>query len=200
MEAHSESSLHRLERELARVSGDRISIGSVIDALGPGGWGLCFLLFGLTALVPGIAPVFGVALCILAVSMVVGHDRPWLPNRIRSWQTNRAKLTNGLTRLRPLVSRIERRLRPRGEQFLSGGMLRVAGLAALINAVLVVLPVPFGNTAPAIATLVLALGLTTGDGFAVLAGLVLTIFAILVDVLFVWTGYQAVLAMIGWLF
>jgi hypothetical protein len=66
--------------------------------------------------------------------------------------------------------------------------------------VLVVLPVPFGNTAPAVATLVLALGLTTGDGLAVLAGLVLTFAAILIDVLFVWAGYQAVVATFAWLF
>src|SRR4051794_33894928 len=200
MSAHAPAGLHRLEEALAEVRGERVSLGTIVDSLGSGGWGLSLLLFGATGLIPGIAPVFGVALCVIAASMILGHGRPWLPERMRQWETERRGLNNGLRRLRPVLSRIERWLQPRGEAFLTGSMLRVAGIAALVNAVLVVLPVPFGNTAPAIATLVLALGLTMRDGYAVLVGMVLTALALLIDGLLLWTGYQAVTALFGWLF
>jgi len=200
MSAHAPAGLHRLEEALAEVRGDRVSLGTIVDSLGPGGWGLSLLLFGASGLIPGIAPVFGVALCLIALGMIVGHGRPWLPERMRGWQTDRRGLDKGLRRLRPVLGWIERWLRPRGEAFLTDPMLRIVGLAALVNAVLVVLPVPFGNTAPAIATLVLALGLTMRDGYAVLAGMVLTGIALLIDAVLLWTGYQAVTALFGWLF
>src|SRR4051812_5774608 len=200
MSGHAPAGLHRLEEALADAGGERISLGTIIDSLGPGGWGLSLLLFGAAGLIPGIAPVFGVALCLIALGMILGYGQPWLPERMRGWQTDRRGLDNGLRRLRPVVDRIERWLRPRGEAFLTDPMLRIIGVAALVNAVLVVLPVPFGNTAPAIATLILALGLTMRDGYAVLVGMALTALALLIDGLLLWTGYQAVTALFGWLF
>jgi len=200
MSRHGSSGLHRLEDVLTQIRGDRVTVGTIVDSLGAGSWGLSLLLFGATGLIPGIAPVFGVALCLIAVSMIFGHAHPWLPERVRGWHADRRGLAKGLTRLKPLVAWLETWLRQRGEAFLSEPMQRVAGVAALVNAVLVVLPVPFGNTAPAIATLVLALGLTIGDGYAVLAGLVLTGAAVLIDAIFLWTGYQAVTALLTWLF
>jgi hypothetical protein len=79
-------------------------------------------------------------------------------------------------------------------------MLRLAGLAVLLDAILVVLPIPFGNTAPAVAVLALALGLTMNDGLMVLAGMVLTVIALAVDAVLVWAGWQAVSALVSWLF
>ncbi len=192
--------LHRLEAALADMQGQRVALGTIMDNLGPGGWGLSLLLFGATGLVPGIAPVFGAALCLIAIGMVFGYQQPWLPAQMRQWETNRDGLNAGLRRLRPALRWIEKWLKPRGDVFVTEPMLRIAGVAALVNAVLVVLPVPFGNTAPAVATLVLALGLTTRDGYAALAGIVLTGVAVLIDALLLWSGYQAVAALFSWLF
>jgi hypothetical protein len=65
-------------------------------------------------------------------------------------------------------------------------------LAGVVNDVLIVLPIPFGNTAPAVAVLVLALGLVAGDGLAVGAGLALTAVAAAIDIGLVTLGFAAV--------
>jgi hypothetical protein len=73
-------------------------------------------------------------------------------------------------------------------------------LASLVNGVLIVLPIPFGNTAPAIAMLILSLGMVAGDGIAVGVGLLATVVALAVDVGMIVLGYTAFIAMIEHLF
>jgi hypothetical protein len=119
MVCETRSGLRRLEAMLARVPGERVSIGTVIDSLGAGTWGPCFLLFGLAALVPGIAPAFGIALCLIAAGMTLGQPRPWLPDRLRRWHAGRGQLRAGLRRLQPILGWVEARLSPRSAIFRS---------------------------------------------------------------------------------
>jgi hypothetical protein len=173
-----------------------VTLGDVVDALGTTGTGLCLLLFSLTALIPGIAPVFGVALCAVSLRLVLGHGEPLLPAWMRRWSLDRDRLRAGLDRLAPHIAWLETRLHPRGDHLLRASGLRVVGLASLINGLLIVLPIPFGNTAPAIAMLLLSLGLVTGDGIAVVAALAATIIALVIDAALVGLGFAAVASLV----
>jgi hypothetical protein len=173
-----------------------VTLGDVIDALGSAGTGLCLLLLSLTALIPGIAPVFGVALCAISLGLVLGHEKPLLPARVRRWTLDPGRLRAGLDRLAPRIAWLETWLLPRGDHLLRASGLRVVGLASLINSLLIVLPIPFGNTAPAIAMLLVSLGLVAGDGVAVAAGLAATIIALVIDAAFVGLGFAAVASLI----
>jgi hypothetical protein len=177
-----------------------VTLGDVVDTLGSAGTGLCLLLLSLTALVPGIAPIFGVALCAISLGLVLGHEEPLLPARIRRWTLDPNRLRAGLDRLAPRVAWLETWLRPRGDHLLRASGLRALGLASLINGILIVLPIPFGNTAPAIAMLLLSLGLVTGDGIAVAAGLVATAIALAIDAALVELGFTAIVSLAGSLF
>jgi hypothetical protein len=190
------SGLHQLEAALAHFPGRRISLGTVVDSLGPGAWGLSFLLFGAMALIPGIAPLFGLALCTAALGLLLGHQRPWLPGRMRNWSADRHSLASGLARLRRRLKPVESGLRARSPHFLSAPMLRLAGIAALSNGWLILLPIPFGNALPALAVLVMALGLIARDGLALLAGLLATAVALVFDAALIWAGYRAVAALL----
>jgi hypothetical protein len=182
------------------LPGGSVTLGDVVEALGSAGTGLCLLLLSLTALVPGIAPVFGIALCAISFGLVLGHEEPLLPARMRRWPLDRERLRAGLDRLAPRVAWLETWLRPRGDHLIRASGLRVFGLASLINGILIVLPIPFGNTAPAIAMLLLSLGLVTGDGIAVAAGLVATIIAVVIDAALVGLGFTAIVSLAGSLF
>ena len=119
MVGETRSGLRQLEAMLGRVPGERVSIGTVVDSLGAGAWGPCLLVFGLAALVPGIAPAFGVALCVIAAGMTLGQPRPWLPDRLRRWHAGRGQLRAGLRRLQPILGWVEARLSPRSAIFRS---------------------------------------------------------------------------------
>jgi hypothetical protein len=194
------STTEKLRRLMDQLPDRGLTLGAVTDRLGAAGTGLCLLLFSLTALIPGIAPVFGIALCAVAIGMVLGKAEPLLPEWLRRQQLDRDRASNGLRRLTPPITWLERWLRPRREHLLRGTGTRLIGVASLINGILIVLPIPFGNTAPAIAMLVLSLGVVAADGVAVGVGLLATAIAVAVDIGMIALGYTAVAGMIAYLF
>ncbi len=189
-EAEETAPSERLRALRARLGGDSLSLGELLDALGPGAVGLLLLLLAIAALVPGIAPVFGVALCVVALGLVAGGSVPWLPARLRNYRFAPERLARGIDRALPRLLWIERYMRRRHGYFLRGAWRRVAAVAALIDGALIVLPIPFGNTAPAVAAIVLALGLAARDGLAVATGVVATTVALSIDVAFVFGSYH----------
>ena len=198
------STTEKLHRLMDRFPASKVALGDVVDELGSAGTGLCLLLFSLTALVPGIAPVFGLALCAIALGMMLGRTQPYLPERLRRWQLDRDRLRGGMQRLAPAIGWLERWLHPRASHLLPrrsrGSGTRVVGLASLVNGVLIVLPIPFGNTAPAIAMLILSLGMVVGDGIAVGVGLLATIIALAIDIGMIALGYTALVGLFQNLF
>ena len=62
------------------------------------------------------------------------------------------------------------------------------------------LPIPFGNTAPAAAMIVLALGFIVADELAVAVGLALTVLALVLDVGLVFLGFTAASRLLSDLF
>lgn len=74
----------------------------------------------------------------------------------------------------------EKLCRPRQQQFTRGLALRVVGASVMLNAFIVFLPIPFGNTLPALANIVLALGLLFRDGLAIVAGLAITMASLVI--------------------
>jgi hypothetical protein len=192
--------LRRVRILLDRLPDRSVALADVVDTLGSAGTGLCLLLLSLATLIPGIAPVFGAALCAVSLGLALGHEEPLLPARMRRWQLDPMRLRAGLDRLVPRIGWLETWLQPRGDRLLGASGLRVIGLASLINGILIVLPIPFGNTAPAMAMLLLSLGLVTGDGIAVAAGIAASVLALAIDVVLVDLGFAAVAGLVESLF
>lgn len=162
----------------ARLTGlrDRLgetptTIGRVLDEAGTGAPGVALLVIGGATFVPGVAPAFGAALGFVALGLLRGHEHLRLPPWLRRRAVRPRDLDALMRRLGPVLRWVQARLRGRAPGLTRGRWLRLAGAAALLDALLIVLPIPFGNTAPALAVLVKASGLLAGDGKAVLAGI-----------------------------
>jgi hypothetical protein len=193
----SGSAAQRLRQLQTEFSDHPLPFNELLVAVGPGATGVLLLLIGAAALVPGSAPVFGAALCILALSLIAGRDAPWLPAWIRDRRISGGTLKRGIEWLAPRLEWLQQYMRPRRQYMLGGAMLRLIGLACLINGILIVLPIPFGNTAPALAVLLLALGLTACDGLAALVGLALSGAALAIDLGLIFLGYQGLASLFG---
>jgi hypothetical protein len=190
------SAARRLRDLAAKLPGDSVSLGQLVDTLGAGGPGLLLLLLAAVTLIPGIAPAFGMAMCFVALNLILGTERLHLPGWLRNRHIDRDRLQGGLDRLAPRLEWLERRMR-HGPPADRGLLLRLAGLASLVSAVLIVLPVPFGNTAPALAALLTALGLVAGSPKAILAGCGATILALILDAILAFVAWEAVAGLIG---
>ena len=75
--------------------------------------------------------------------------------------------------------------------------VRGLGLVVLIMAVLIALPIPFGNTLPGLAILALALGLAQRDGLAIAGGLGIALVAGMVSMALIGGSWHLVSRTLG---
>jgi hypothetical protein len=160
---------------VAQTEGPRISLGALRDALGDRGFGVLLFIFALPNLVPVNVPllsaVLGVPLVLLAAQLAVGRHKPWFPRWLTARTFPRLGFAAIVMHTMPYLERAERLLRPRLVGLLSWTGERLIGVALFILAVVLTLPIPFGNWLPAFAIAIIGLALVEKDGVAVLVGL-----------------------------
>ena len=157
---------------LADAAGaERITAAELIGALGNDGPVALVLLFALPNVIPmppGTSAVLGAPLLRLSLQMTFG-TQAWLPASVGRLSLPRRELAPWLRRT---ARWLEGRGMPDGRApFISTGATRLAGALCSLLAVLVLLPIPFGNMAPAFAISLCALGILRRDAKWLLAGL-----------------------------
>lgn len=180
---------------LDRTTGDYISMGEIVEALGGRGFGILLVLFGLLnaipAPVPGLSTILGMPLLLLSWQIVRGRPKPWLPKSIarrRIPRTQLQKMANAAKRFRP----VERMFKPRLRFLVTATGQRFIGLACLLLATFIVLPIWMGNWPPAIGITFFGLALAKGDGVAAIIGVVAGTAAVAIVVAVLWAAIRAV--------
>ena len=161
---------------------ERIYVRDLLDALGDRALGALMFVFAVPNVVPvppGVSAILGTPLIFLAVQLTLGRS-PWLPKVITARSLTQSDFLSLTRRIIPWLSKAERLLRPRVLALSSAPMECLVGLICLVLAIILVLPVPLGNTLPALAISVLALGILERDGYWVTCGLALAGVAITV--------------------
>jgi hypothetical protein len=161
------------------VAGDpdtRVSLGELIAALETRGYGLLLFLFAVPNLtpgpsLPGFSTIFAVPLAFVAIQMALGVAHPRLPGFLARLGISRGRAQRVVAAAAPLLARGEKLLRPRGAMLTGPAARRWIGFAALLQAVLLLIPLPLLPLIPSLALVVLALGLAAHDGAAVGIGL-----------------------------
>jgi hypothetical protein len=163
----------------AAVAGDpaaRITLGELVEALQARGYGLLLFLFAVPNLtpgpsLPGFSTIFAVPLALVAIQMALGVAHPRLPGFLARLGFSRGRAQRVVAAAAPLLARGEKLLRPRGAMLTGPAARRWIGFAALLQAVLLLIPLPLLPLIPSLALVVLALGLAAHDGAAVGIGL-----------------------------
>jgi hypothetical protein len=169
--------------DLASRPAPTISIGDVLNAFGDRAFGALMLLFAapnVLPLPPGMSAVLGAPLLFITAQLMVGRSTMWMPRFIRERSISRDFFTLLTTKLSPILHQAERFLRPRLGALLHPLPERIVGAACLLLAIVVFLPIPFGNIPPAFAISAFALGILERDGLATLVGWVATIGSLLI--------------------
>lgn len=183
-------------RSLSQERIGQVTPGNLADITGAGGTALLLFLLAIASFVPGVAPAFGLAICFVSISLMTGTHVVPLPGLLRRRRISRERLTRVLERCLPRLERVEARLRPRLPWLTKGVALCFAGIACFVSGLLIVLPVPFGNTAPAASVLLLALGMGSADGLLILSGLAAFVLALAFDIGMVILSWDLLVAVI----
>ncbi len=152
---------------------DRITVGEIVDRFGRRAFGALLFIFStpnLLPLPPGSSTVLGAPLVLLSPQVALGVHAPWLPRFVDDREISGLDLNRFFGRLLPAVERFEKISRPR-LGFLFGGLGdRLLGLVCTLLALILILPIPFGNLLPALTIGVLAFSLVQRDGVFALLG------------------------------
>jgi hypothetical protein len=162
------------------ATGDGVSLGAILDQVGHRSHGPLLLVPGLIALLPtGAIPtmptIMGMTILIIAIQMLLAGDHVWLPPRLERLHIRKGRVTTALQKARARATRLDVVLRPRLR--ILTGRIAARGIAVVAIALALLMPplefLPFATAMPSSAIMVLALGLTVGDGVWVMAGLLL---------------------------
>jgi len=167
--------------EVASGQDERITLGDLVTHLSSRGLAPLILLMGMinvVTIIPGSSTVLGLPLVFLGLSLVIGARSLWLPAGLRDRSFDRATLERGILKALPWLQKIERLAHPRFWPWGQALLDRIYGALVLFLGLMVALPVPFGNTMPAISIILLSLGFTARDGLWVIAGLFATVLAL----------------------
>ncbi len=198
--------LHRYFFEEERP--DRVILADLILLAGERIFGFLFVLLAwpsaLPLPAPGYSTPFGILIFLLAIQLIAGAKRPWLPNRMMNYPIALSKVQGILKAGIPWLEKIELLSRPRLTYIcksLSGRIL-IGSMIALM-AISMMIPIPGTNTLPAIGVFVTGFGLLDDDGAISLGGLVLCLmgFTLSISILMaLWFGGSSLLDLIkDWL-
>jgi len=169
-------------RSLLGESAEGLQIGQMMDRVGEKGFGLLLVLLSLPSALPipaaGYSVPFGILLAILALQMLAGRAQPAMPARFASMRIARPMAEKMLSSAAWFFARIEILIRPRMRWVRNRPGRMLMGVIVLAMAVLMMIPIPMTNTAPAFVIFLVGIGLTEEDGLFALAACVVGLLAI----------------------
>lgn len=192
-------SLSQTLRDLiSGIRGQTVTLRELMDAVGEQGLllicAVASLPFLIPVSIPGVSTVFGAAIILVSIAICLNR-MPWLPAKILDRKLDSAKLVPALEKGASLVSRVDRFLKPRMSGLTTGGAIaRINALAITAGGVLLMFPlglIPFSNTLPGVAILLLSTGMMQRDGLVVLGGY---LFLLITAVYFTALAWMAVTA------
>lgn len=185
--------------------GDGLELHEILAVMGERAYGVMMFVLSLPnaiglGAVPGLSTIFGVPQIVLAAQMIFGRKQLWLPRQLLNRSIPRRDFVRVVDKAMPYLQRVERVLRPRWEYLAEGAAERLLGVAFLLLAIIVSLPIAFGNQPPAVAMALLALGMIERDGAFVIAGLIAGVIALAIASTVVVASVAAVFLLIRYLF
>jgi hypothetical protein len=160
----------------AKLPEDYITVRRLLKDVGEQGLLVTAMIltipFLLPVSIPGMSTPFGIVIALAGVTRAV-HRLPWLPRFVLRRRIPTRRLAPVLARGSSLCARLERLIHPRllilthgrGPDIWNGALLSLCGVLLAMP-----LPIPFTNTIPAWAALLLAIGIAERDGVFLLTG------------------------------
>lgn len=130
--------------------------------------------------IPMLSTVTGVPMVLLVVQYFLRRPTPWLPELVGRRGLPRGKLQDFLAgRTRRYIERIENAIHPRRAWWISGTARKLLLIVWALLILLLALPIPFDNLAPAWAIMFFCMALIERDGVMAQLGWLTTFLTIL---------------------
>jgi len=166
----------------AEVKDPTVTLRALLAMLGEQGLlvfcGVLAAPFLLPLTVPGMSTVLGLPMLLIGLAVMLSRV-PWLPERLLNRSLPAPTVRSVLGRVRGWAERFEHLVRPRLLGLTGGRVVNFINGALVIVAVLLLMApiplVPFINSLPAFAIILLCFGMAERDGVVILLGYLMTV-------------------------
>jgi hypothetical protein len=181
----------QLSRIISLAEGTHVSIGWMLEQLGPRSFGLTFFVMGLVGLVPGLSTFVGALVAWPALQLIRGRKVASLPRLVRERTISVEKLARISKAASSRLAMVEKLIRPRWPPAIQTTR-SLTGFVMMLLGLTMVLPVPFGHLVPAFVILLLALAYLEEDGIALTVGFVAALASLAITVTAVWGTIETI--------
>jgi hypothetical protein len=197
---NSDKTLKETFSNIQRVLPDNgVTLAMVLELLGKESFLILSAFLALPFLapvsIPGVSTVFGALILLIGISLVLDRP-PWLPAKFMIHVFPSDKIRTCLSQGLVWIQRLEKISHCRISIFCQRHLMsRVNGLVVVLSALLLMAPlafIPFSNTLPALAILLLSIGILQHDGVFVLLGYLFLILTVFYFALIALMGVQAI--------
>ncbi|EIO4105952.1 exopolysaccharide biosynthesis protein [Vibrio vulnificus] len=155
-----------------------ITLRNLTDRLGDRTFGMLLMLIALFNVLPLVSIIGGILIATLGLQMILGRRKAWLPSVILDRELPNDKVQAILRTFEPKVRKLEQYIYPRIQYMEAPVVDQVNGCIILLLGLLISLPFPFTNIAPAFVVMIMGLGLMERDGLLQIGSFLLGILSI----------------------
>jgi hypothetical protein len=153
---------------------ERVYLRDLVDNMGDRAFASVLFIFALPEALPlpvaGVSAILGIPLMMFSAQLLLGFSKPWIPSWIANRSLKRKDFEKLIKKFLLTLEKFENVIRPRWKFVTKPLAQRILGLLLLILAIIIALPIPFGNMLPAIVIVIISLGLIEQDGLVIVLG------------------------------
>jgi hypothetical protein len=185
-----------LEELLSQEPDGPVDLDWLLGRLDKRSFGLLLLLLGLLVIVPGVASIASLMVIFPSVEMMIGRDRPRLPQFLSKRPFDFKRFKRFAERVLPGLRAIEKLSRPRWT--LPHALAsRLIGAVVFLLSLSAIWPLPLVNIIPGIIIVFIAIGYLQDDDLLLAIGVAAAILSLAGFGWTVWTSAGALMRWVG---
>jgi len=190
---HDKSTSELLTDIINNIEGDTASLGRFVEGFNERGFSIILLMLGIMTIFtpPGLTLLIGIFPMFFAVQMVLGQNKPWLPEFFKNKRLQKSTFQKVIDRASKYIIKLEEKTKVRLTSILTKQGERIIGAISVICAASIMIPLPFTNFAPGLGIAIMGLGLLLRDGLITIIGAVLGLVGSYI-------GFEILFSVIGW--
>ncbi len=177
-----------LQRLHDEAPADYFTLGWLVGRLRERSFGIIMLLLAVVAIAPGVSIIAGLLLMIPAFQMIAGQPAPVFPRRIAARPLPTRHLAALVQRAIPVLRYLEKMIYPRWPTPFQATKRLVGVVVVILNTVVVFIPVPLSNVAPALVIALISLAYLEDDGLLLSIALLAAVIVLTVTLAAVWAA------------
>src|SRR5262247_4359074 len=167
-----------LQEAIRQAPSEYVTVGWLTSTLHRDSFGIVMLCLGLLATTPVGSTVPGLILAVMAVQLIVGRGKPAFPHFIMTRRLPTKQLLRLGGRAIHVLKYVEKAVHPRWPMTFEVAKRAVGVMVLLLTIVLLLMPVPLSNVAPAMVISLISLAYIEEDGLLLSIGFLAAIILI----------------------